>query len=118
MNQYIKASIILLILDSIYLNFTQSHFRKLVNNIQNSPLNVNIYAAILCYIVLVFGFNYFIVKGNKSILHAMILGFVIYAVYDLTNMAILKNWNITTVVMDILWGTTLFGLTAYLVKTF
>ena len=56
---------------------------------------VDIYAALACYLVMTFGFYYFIVKDNKSVLDAAILGFVIYAVFDLTNMAILKQWDLT-----------------------
>jgi len=116
MNNYIKSTIILLFLDAIYINAVKNHFSKLVNSIQKEPLKINLYAVVACYIVLAFGFNYFIIKDNKSILDAFILGFVIYAVYDLTNMAVFKNWDIMTLVMDTLWGASLFGATTYIVQ--
>ncbi|MNX10903.1 hypothetical protein D3C86_406540 [compost metagenome] len=33
------------------------------------------------------------------------LGFIAYATYDLTNLATLKNWSRTVVVIDMAWGT-------------
>ena len=57
--------------------------------------------------------NYFILEPKKSVYEAMILGLVIYGVYETTNYAILKNWKLTTVILDGLWGSILFGLTTY-----
>jgi len=116
MNSFIKATIILLILDSMYLYSVRNHFSKLVKNIQKTPLKLNIYAVIACYILLIGGFNYFIIKDGRSPFDAFVLGFIIYGVYDLTNMAIFKNWGLFTLVIDTLWGGFLFSMTAYLVK--
>jgi uncharacterized membrane protein len=41
----------------------------------------------------------------------MILGFVIYGVYETTTYALLKKWKLQTVMIDTLWGGILFGLT-------
>ena len=35
------------------------------------------------------------------------LGFLCYATYDLTNMATIKQWPLTVVIVDIIWGTVL-----------
>jgi len=48
-------------------------------------------------------------------LDAFLLGLTIYAVYELTSMALLKKWSWLTVIMDTTWGGILFGLTTYLV---
>jgi uncharacterized membrane protein len=34
-------------------------------------------------------------------------------VYELTNMAIIKKWNYTTVLLDGVWGGILFALTTF-----
>jgi len=38
-----------------------------------------------------------------------LFGFFTYATYDLTNLALLKNWPIKIVIIDILWGMFLTG---------
>ena len=108
--------ILFLILDTFYLQAVKSRFSSLIRKIQKSEMVVDIYAALACYLVMTFGFYYFIVKDNKSVLDAAILGFVIYAVFDLTNMAILKQWDLTLSIIDMLWGACLFATTRYLLK--
>ena len=116
MNKYILSSLILLSLDFVYLNLSKNHFSKVVRSIQGSDIKLNYIAAIACYICLILGINYFIIKDNRSILDAFLLGFFVYIVFDLTNKAIFNNWDYTTVIMDSLWGGTLFALTTYFVE--
>jgi len=40
-----------------------------------------------------------------------LLGIIIYSVYDLTSLALLKNWSVKTAIIDTLWGGILFTLT-------
>ena len=60
------------------------------------------------------GIYYFIIKKNFSYSETFYLGIFVYGVYDLTTMAILKNWKWNTVIMDTLWGGTLFVLVKFL----
>ncbi len=115
----IKSAVILLILDFIYLNIFSAHYKKQIFDIQNSNIDFKIISAIICYIVLIFTLNYFILNTNKSrkdkIKDAFILGLVIYTVFETTNYTIFKNWNIKSVIIDSLWGGILFALTTYFV---
>ena len=87
-----------------------------VHPIQKSPLKLRIFPTILCYIFLVFSLYYFIVNKNAPIKDAFLLGLGIYGVYDTTNMAIFKNWNYKTLIIDTLWGGILFSLTYFIYK--
>ena len=79
-------------------------------------LEVNFLGAALCYIFLIVGINYFIIKPNKSINEAFLLGLIIYGVYETTTYALFKNWSIITVIIDTLWGGLLFASTTYIVN--
>jgi len=105
------TSIIFVLLDSVYLSLMSSYFNNQVKSIQGSAIKLNMVASILCYISLIFGLYYFILKDKRSIVDAFLLGLVIYSVYDLTTLALLKNWFVTTAVIDTLWGGILFALT-------
>ena len=50
----------------------------------------------------------------KYIKDAFLLGIFVYGVYEGTSYSILKNWTIYTILIDTLWGGTLFALTTYL----
>jgi uncharacterized membrane protein len=110
------SAIILVTIDTIYLYLIKSIFEKQIYSIQGSPLKLNIHGAIICYILLVFGINYFILSTNKSVLDAFILGIVIYGVYETTNLALFKKWSPYIAALDTIWGGVLFALTTYIVK--
>jgi uncharacterized membrane protein len=109
------SAIVLIILDSAYLHLMTGYFKKQVMAIQGSPLQLNLVGAALCYVFIIFGLNYFIIKNRKSVKDAFLLGIVVYAVFELTNLALFKNWYIMSVLIDTLWGGILFGLTTGIV---
>ena len=112
--EYLLTSLILLGLDFIYLSLTKKYFNDQVKLVQGTPIKLNIIATIACYILLSMGIFYFIITKNFSYFESFYLGIFVYGVYDLTTMAILKNWKWNTVVMDTLWGGTLFVLVKFL----
>jgi len=107
--------VIFLSLDFIFLYSMSSMFNKQIIAVQGSPVVMNVYATILCYIALIFGIYYFIIREKKSILDAFLFGIVIYAVYETTTLALLKNWSYKTAIIDTAWGGVLFSLTTYIV---
>jgi len=109
--QIFLSSIIFLSLDFIYLTVFNKFFNNLIYSIQGSPIKFNIIGAVLCYILLIFGINYFIIDQKKSVVDAFILGIVIYGVYETTNYTLLDKWSLKSVGLDTLWGGILFALT-------
>ena len=121
MNSFIVSSILLVLIDLIYLYFIgKPVFDKTVAAIQSSSLVVNIAPAIFTYILMVILLNYFIISVNKSAFDAFILGFCTYGIFDFTNMAIFKKYNLRTAITDTLGGAILFfsvtTITYYLKK--
>jgi|TARA_R110002153_G_scaffold71505_1_gene187511 uncharacterized membrane protein len=110
----IISSILLLSVDSLYLSFIKDFFKKQIEKVQKSSFQINIYGAVLSYLFLIIGINYFIIQPRRSYVDAFLLGLVIYGVYEGTTYALLKDWNINTVVIDTLWGGILFTLVTYL----
>jgi len=107
--------IVFIILDSIYLTSMKGFFDNQIKSVQGSNIQMNVLAAILCYISLVFGVYYFIIREKKPLFQAFLLGLVIYTVYEFTNWSLFKNWKLTTVIMDSVWGAILFTLTTAIV---
>ncbi|MEK9657387.1 MAG: DUF2177 family protein [bacterium] len=78
---------------------------------------VNWTAAILFYILFIIGLIIFAIEPalkQHSVTNAFIkgalFGFFTYMTYDLTNLAVLKDWPVGVVLIDILWGTILCSL--------
>jgi len=116
--QYLLTAIILVVLDGIYLNSVQSLFQRQIKAIQGTDMKINFIGAAICYVFLIFGLNYFIIRKNKSPTDAALLGLVIYAVYEFTNYALFDKWSLFTVLIDTTWGAILFGLTTLIVYQF
>jgi len=112
---YLVSGVIFVILDGLYLNLIQKYFNKQIKTIQGTDIKINYTAAAITYIFLIFGLNYFIIQKHKSIKEAALLGLVIYAVYEFTNLSLFTNWSVLTVLIDTTWGAVLFALTTAIV---
>ncbi len=108
------SSILMLVLDFLFLSIMSPTFNQLVQKIQGAPLQLQYRGVIPCYLFLIFALNYFILIPHKSVLDAFLLGFCIYGVYETTNYATLKDWPLRTVIIDTLWGGTLFALITWI----
>ena len=111
---FIVIAIIMLVLDSIYLKTFSGFFNDVLTKVQGSKIKLNLIGAILCYTLLVFSLNYFIISRKKPLIDAFILGIVIYGVYETTTYAILEKWSPLAVILDTFWGGLLFTLTTYI----
>jgi uncharacterized membrane protein len=101
------------IIDLIWLGVVARGFYQKNLKYILSP-NVNWTAAIIFYFMYIAGILIFaVVPGvaKDSLRHAALwgalFGFFTYATYDLTNLALLKDWPLNIVVVDILWGVVL-----------
>jgi uncharacterized membrane protein len=112
---FLISAILLVVIDYIYLNIVKNYFFKQITNIQGSPVKINILGVLLCYLFIIIGLNYFIIKPKKSVQDAFLLGIIIYGIFETTNLAIFTNWSIIYVFIDTIWGGCLFALTTYLV---
>ena len=118
MNDLIKLSIYLSVLDGIFIYVIRKKFNNQIELVQHAPLKLDMFAGIMTYIILIFMVYYFIIKENKSIKDAFILGLCTYGVYEFTTKTLLKDWSYETVMLDTLWGGILFSLSTYLIKKY
>lgn len=118
--KFLIATVTFLVLDGIWLGYiaNQMYINELGSllRLKDGAIQANVYAAIVVYIALIGGLLVFVIpKADNSILHALfwgaMYGFVTYATYDFTNLAVLANWSLRISVIDVIWGMTLCGLT-------
>jgi uncharacterized membrane protein len=113
---FLISAILFVVIDFFYLNLIRKYFENQVKIVQGTPLQVNLLGTVLCYIFLIFGLNYFIIKSKKSAYDAFLLGILIYGVFETTNYALFKKWSILTVIMDTLWGGILFAIVTFIIN--
>jgi uncharacterized membrane protein len=126
------VAIIVLALDAVFLTLTKDLFARQVMLVQGTAMKVNIPSAAICYVLIVLGLYYFVLRHiivpnatsaaasiqtmriGYGVRAAFFLGILVYGVYETTTLAILRNWSPMTAVIDTTWGGTLFALSAYL----
>ena len=105
-----------LILDTIYFSMIYRFMNESIEKIQRKSLAVRYSSALVCYLAMTVLFVYFIVLQKRTLYEAFFLGFLVYLIYETTNYAILRDWPITLVWVDSLWGGFLFMIVAYINK--
>jgi uncharacterized membrane protein len=118
---FIVTLLVFVVIDMLFI-YTVSGpmFQQMVPEIQGSPLTLKIFPVFLLYLIMSIALYYFVIMPKKSNLSkldsqdyisALILGLSIFAVFDLTNLAIFENYSPFITVLDISWGSALFAIT-------
>ena len=108
---------VMLLADAAWLTAIAPEFRAMIAGIQGSPMGVKYIPVAICYAVMILGLWYFAIRparGDYGIAatQGAALGATVYGVYEMTNLATIKNWSPKIALMDWIWGTVLFAGTA------
>jgi len=108
---FFVAAMVGVLIDALWIagiakDFYQKHMGRLLADRPNP------FPIVIFYVVYIWAVLYFVVEPallNHSLSwllkHAALLGFALYATYDLTNASTLKDWSAKLTVVDMLWGT-------------
>ena len=115
---YIVTIIVMFLLDLVWLSqLAKPLYQAGIGHLMAADPTLSF--AALFYLIFVFGLMWFAVKPNvhvkglKSTFFAgCVFGFFVYASYDLTNLALLKDWPLGLSLIDMTWGTFLSGVCA------
>ena len=115
---YLLTVPVFFVIDLLWLGVVAKNFYRKNLGYILSP-NVNWTAAIIFYLIYIVGILIFAVLpgiAKDSLRHAALwgalFGFFTYTTYELTNLALLKDWPMNIVFVDILWGVILCSLVA------
>jgi uncharacterized membrane protein len=113
--------IIILFLDGIVLTSLKPLWNTTVMKVQHHKLVFNMKYAFISYLLLVYGLYFFVYDNisrknwiNDSLLNGFMFGLIVYGVFDMTNLAIFKDYSLFTGLIDTLWGSILMSTTSFL----
>lgn len=113
MKKLILFSIILLVIDILWISQIMSQLYKGVFAIQLKPV-----AALIAYSAMILGYYVFIYKLKSNLMDkickAFLLGMVIYATYGFTLAAIYDKYPMSLAITETIWGSCLFASVTYL----
>ncbi len=118
---YAATFISIVIIDFVWLGIVMNKFfieqLRPIGRIVDDKFQVVLWSAVVVYIVLSIAVVEFalpkISEGSSWLATfgiGALLGFLLYATYDFTNYATLKDWRIPFMIVDITWGTVLGGI--------
>ncbi len=110
---YFIALPVFILIDLFWLGFVAKDFyAKHIGNLMKS--DVNWVAAIIFYLIFIAGLVVFVINPameknswTQALLFGALFGLVCYATYDLTNLAVAKDWPILVTIVDLVWGAVL-----------
>ena len=117
MKKYFIGLIVYLFLDILWIYFNSKMYLTNIENIQNKSFKLNVYAAIITYIIISL-YLIFLIYNNFSLIICVLISFFIYSIYNLTNLSTFENYSIKIVIIDTIWGSLVTFLTIYIVNLF
>jgi len=97
-------------IDMVWLGVVAKDFYRLQIGSLMKP-DINWMAAIVFYLIFIVGLVAFVIAPameKNSWMHALLFGalfgLVCYAAYDLTNLAVAKDWPLLVTIVDLFWG--------------
>jgi uncharacterized membrane protein len=120
--EYVLFLILLVIIDSFYLFGLKDTHNKVFEKVQKSKLEVNLKYGSLFYLLAPIAYIYFIKplsskdKNNITQIakYGALMGLLMYGTFDITNLALFKDYPSWYALMDTLWGTFAIMLTSIL----
>lgn len=113
---YVIALPIFFIIDMTWLGLIAKNLYRNQIGFLMTP-NINWIAAIIFYLLFLIGLVFFVISPavyngswSQALLWGFLFGFIAYATYDLTNLAIVKDWPLLITVVDMIWGGVLAAL--------
>jgi len=110
---YAMALPVFFAIDMVWLGLVAKNFYRAQIGMLLKP-DVNWIAAIIFYLIFIAGLVMFVIAPameHNSWTHALfwgaLFGLVCYATYDLTNLAIAKDWPLLVTIVDLAWGVVL-----------
>lgn len=127
MKNFFISLVAFLVLDLLWFSLVVKNFnlRMLaeIGRIKDGRFDVLYVPAVATYILMALAISVFVVPkivGLDSLIHVAgfgaLMGLIVYGIFDLTNLALLKNYQPLFVIVDMAWGTFAFALISLLIK--
>ncbi len=113
--------LLLVVIDFIWIGIiNQKTYKLAIEAVQKTKFEMRYFPGLIVYIAIALIINLWIipfVKSNKDkknmfyhpFVNGFLLGFLTYAIFDCTNMAIFSEWSYYVSLLDSLWGGLLTG---------
>jgi len=103
--------------------FIIDNFGTLITS-QNGSIDMKLWAGLIAWFFIVAMIFIFVLKSGlvtsygTALLYGAIMGFLMYGMYDFTNLTFMKDYPLNFVIVDVIWGTFLCSMIALAMYSF
>lgn len=123
LKQFLSALGLFIVFDYVWLGIIMKNFNMQqlaeIGRIENGVFQLHYGAAAATYVLMALAIPFFVLpqidrqtRLYKTFLIGALMGLIIYGVFDLTNLAILKNYPLNFIAPDMAWGAFVYGAVA------
>jgi uncharacterized membrane protein len=112
----LKTFVLITLFDLIYLYFTKSIFGEMIVRIQKVAVQLRYWCMFLVYFMFAVALYWFILKPNRPLWEAFMLGAILYGMFDFISLGIFKKYDLSVAIMDTVWGGVLASIVTTLVR--
>ena len=109
-----KYGFLLLFIDIFFLYiFMIKNYKKMILDIQGYPMKSNPWYVLLSYLLMTYGLYEFVlprITSRGDWIHGIKFGIIVYGVYDFVCASIFDKWDTKLMIIDIMWGGTVYGI--------
>lgn len=122
MIRFLLTVITFISLDSLWIIFVAKKlYISMLGGIlrmHDGHIQADMFAAFVVYFALILGIYVFVFpvcrgKLYKPMIYGALFGFVAYATYDFTSLAIISSWSLKVSIIDTAWGMVLCSITSF-----
>lgn len=124
---FLACLVLTIALDFVWLGYVVNRFNlnqlAQIGRIVDGKFDVWLLPAVITYILMALLVVFFVLPQTEgrgwveAFGLGCLMGFCVYGVFDMTNLAILKNYPVPFALADMAWGTFLFGAITLLART-
>ena len=108
--EFITILILFILLDMIWFSISVSNiYTPAFTKIQGAPPSYRITGGLFAWVLLALGVYLFVLPMSKSstdaFIYGAIFGLIVFGVYNGTNYATFKDWNMNIFLSDVIYGT-------------
>jgi uncharacterized membrane protein len=114
--------VIVLAIDMLWLILIMKTYMQQIKDVQKEDPQINFISAYVTYVLIVIALYYLAIKDTDNVrdrvTKAFIFGLTAYGIYDFTNGALFKNWNMQLAIADTVWGGVLCASAVYVYSNY
>jgi uncharacterized membrane protein len=117
LKEILTLFVLVIAIDMIWLLLIMKTYMQEIKKIQKEDVSINFISAYITYLLIPIGLYYLAIKDTTNVkdrvTKAFIFGITAYGIYDFTNGALFKDWNMQLAVADTIWGGILCASSVY-----